>query len=162
MNNTFTFLLYIVTAILLIISYTKDRVKTKLALKKAWKMFVSVLPQFLGILLLVSLLLAFTNAEIIQKIIGEQTGFIGMLVGSVVGAISLIPVLVAFPIASELVRNGAGLMQIAVFISTLTTVGFVTLPLESKFLGKKVAILRNVMFFLLAFLVAFVVGVVLQ
>ena len=39
----------------------------------------------------------------------------------------------------------------AVFISTLTTVGIVTIPLEVKYMGPKAAVLRNLLFFLLAF-----------
>lgn len=38
-----------------------------------------------------------------------------------------------------------------VFISTLTTVGIVTIPLEVKYMGAKAAVLRNLLFFLLAF-----------
>ncbi|WP_432408870.1 permease [Wukongibacter sp. M2B1] len=162
MNYVFTYCLYILTTILLILSYRKNKKKTILALKKAWKIFLSVLPQFLAILFLVGLLLAFSDSETIQRVIGTEAGIKGMIISSIVGAISLIPVLVAFPISSELLKNGAGLMQITVFICTLTTVGLVTLPLESKFLGKKVALLRNGLFFLFAFFVAFIVGVVLS
>lgn len=162
MDTIFTYFLYILTAILLIISYRKDKIKTKLALKRARKIFLSVLPQLLSILFLVSFLLAVFDSETIQSIIGVESGFKGMILSSVFGAIALIPVLVAFPVASELVKNGAGLMQIAVFISTLTTVGLVTIPLEIKFLGKKVTLLRNSLFFLFAFFVAFIIGVVLS
>lgn len=162
MDSIFTYFLYILTAILLILSFRKDKIKTKLALKKAWNIFLFVLPQLLSILFLVSLLLAVFDSGTIQSIIGVESGFKGMILSSVFGAIVLIPVLVAFPIASELMKNGAGLMQIAVFISTLTTVGFVTIPLEIKFLGKKVTLLRNSLFFLFAFPVAFIIGVVLS
>lgn len=161
MDYIFTYFLYILTAILLILSYGKDKMKTILALKKAWSIFLSVLPHLLSILFLVGFLLTAFDSETIQSVIGAESGFKGMFISSLVGTIALIPVLVAFPVASELLKNGAGLMQIAVFISTLTTVGFVTMPLESKFLGKKVTLLRNILFFLFAFLVAFIIGVVL-
>lgn len=161
MDSIFTYILYAVTAILLAVSLVKSRSKTVLALKKAWKMFLSMLPQFLSILILIGLLLAVVSPETIQKIIGSESGVLGMLLSAVVGAIALIPALVAFPVASQLLQNGAGIMQIAVFISTLTTVGLITIPLESKFLGKKIAILRNALFFAFAFLVALVVGMVM-
>jgi hypothetical protein len=85
-----------------------------------------------------------------------------MLTTALLGAVALIPAIIAFPIAAELLKSGAGLMQIAVFISTLTTVGFVTLPLEIRFLGRKTAISRNVLAFLFSFAVAAVTGAVLQ
>ena len=45
--------------------------------------------------------------------------------------------------ALALVKNGAGYMQIATFVSTLMMVGIVTLPLECKTFGKKAAVIRN-------------------
>lgn len=161
MDAAFTYSLYGVAAVLLGVSFVKDKKKTALSLKRAWKMFANVLPQFIAILLLVGLLLAVVTPETIQRVIGAESGFAGMLITSLLGAIALVPVLVAFPVAAELLQNGAGITQIAVFISTLTMVGFVTLPMEIKYLGKKVAVLRNVLAFLFAFVTAFIIGAVL-
>jgi len=161
MDTAFTYSLYIVAAALLGISLVKDKQKTALSLKRAWKMFINVLPQYLAIILLVGPLLAIITPETIQYVIGDESGLWGMLIASLLGAITLVPVLVAFPIAAELLKNGAGITQVAIFISTLTMVGFVTLPMEIKYLGKKVAILRNVLAYLLAFVTAFIIGVVL-
>jgi len=161
MNSVFTYSLYGLTVVLLGISFIKDRKKTVQSLKRAWKIFFNILPQFIAILLLVGLLLTLITPELIQKIIGSESGFIGMLITSLLGAITLVPVLIAFPIAAQLLNNGAGITQIAVFISTLTMVGIITLPMETKYLGKKVSILRNVLAYLLAFATAFIVGAIL-
>jgi uncharacterized membrane protein YraQ (UPF0718 family) len=161
MDSIFTYIIYAITAILLVVSLVKSKRKTVLALKKSWRMFLSMLPQFLAILFFIGLLLAVVSPDIIRKVIGAESGIWGMLLSAVTGAVALIPVLVAFPVASQLMQNGAGFMQIAVFISTLTTVGLITIPLESKYLGKKVAILRNALFFIFSFAVALVVGVVM-
>ena len=161
MDNLFTYSLYGVTAVLLAISYVKDRNKTMLSLKRAWKMFINVLPQFISILFLAGLLLAAVAPETIQYVIGAQSGFRGMLTAALLGAVTLVPVLVAFPVAARLLQNGAGVTQTAVFISTLTMVGFVTLPMEIKYLGKKAAVLRNALAFLFSFAAAFLIGALL-
>lgn len=161
MDNLFTYSLYGVTAVLLTISYVKDRNKTMLSLKRAWKMFINVLPQFISILFLAGLLLAAVSPETIQYVIGAQSGFRGMLTAALLGAVTLVPVLVAFPVAARLLQNGAGVTQTAVFISTLTMVGFVTLPMEIKYLGKKAAVLRNALAFLFSFAAAFLIGALL-
>ena len=161
MDNLFTYSLYGVTAVLLAISYVKDRNKTMLSLKRAWKMFINVLPQFISILFLAGLLLAAVSPETVQYVIGTQSGFRGMLTAALLGAVTLVPVLVAFPVAARLLQNGAGVTQTAVFISTLTMVGFVTLPMEIKYLGKKAAVLRNALAFLFSFAAAFLIGVLL-
>ena len=160
MDSVFTYSLYGVAAVLLGVSFVKDKKKTALSLKRAWLMFIRVLPQFMAILLLVGLLLTAVTPETIQRVIGAKSGFVGMLITSLLGAITLVPVLIAFPVAAELLKNGAGITQIAVFISTLTMVGFVTLPMEVKYLGKKVAVLRNVLSYLFAFVTACIIGVI--
>ena len=53
-------------------------------------MFTGVLPQFVAILLFVGFALAVLSSETIRRLIGEETGFIGMLLASLVGAVSLV------------------------------------------------------------------------
>lgn len=157
----FTIILYLLAFSLLLISFFKDKKKTKMALKKAWKSFENILPQFLSILLIIGVMLAILSPETISKLIGQQSGWIGMLIAGAVGSITLIPGFVAFPLAAALLKNGAGFMQIAVFISTLMMVGIVTIPLEINYFGKKAAILRNSFAFAFSFLVAILIGVIL-
>ncbi|MBZ4647120.1 MAG: hypothetical protein PWR27_2271 [Petroclostridium sp.] len=132
-----------------------------MALKKAWKSFENILPQFLSILIIIGITLAVMSPETISKLIGEQSGWLGMIVAAVIGSITLIPGFVAFPLASALLKSGAGFMQIAVFISTLMMVGIVTIPVEMKYFGKKAAIIRNSLAFVFSFVVAIVIGVIL-
>ena len=146
---------------MLFLSIIKSKKKTLLALKKAGRMFLNVLPQFLVIVLIVGPLLAILEPETIQSIIGAKTGILGVVISSLLGSVVIVPAIIAFPIASELLQNGAGLMQITVFISTLTMVGFVTLPLEIRYLGKKTAVMRNALTFLFSLIGAFVVSAVL-
>ena len=162
MNTVFTYSFYGLTALLLLFFFLKDKRKTRLSLKKAWKMFTGVMPQFVAILLLVGLALAVLSPETIRRMIGEETGFIGMLLASLVGAVSLVPVMIAFPIVAELLESGEGIIQMAVFVSTLTTVGLITIQIETKYLGKKAAVLRNVLAFAFSFITAYLMGVLLK
>ncbi len=155
-------ILYSVTALLLMLSFLKDREKTKNALKKAWKAFENILPQFLVVILLVSLLLSILDHETIVKIIGKESGWIGVVLAAVVGSITLIPGFVAFPTAALLLDGGAGYMQIGAFISTLMMVGVVTLPIEIQYFGKRLALYRNTLAFIFSFIVAFSIGKVLE
>lgn len=162
MNTVFTYSFYGLAALLLLFSFLKDKRKTLLSLKKAWKMFTGVLPQFVAILLFVGVALVVLSPETIRRMIGEETGFIGMLLASLVGAFSLVPVMIAFPIVSELLKSGAGIIQMAVLVSTLTTVGLITIPIETKYLGKKIAVLRNMLAFVFSFITAYLMGVLLK
>jgi len=132
------------------------------ALKKAWKALENILPQLLVVLILVGLLLAVLNPEAISKLIGSDSGWYGVLLASVIGSITLIPGFIAFPTAAMLLAGGAGYMQIGAFISTLMMVGVVTMPVEIKYFGKKVTVIRNILAFAFSFLVALVIGLAVK
>jgi len=157
-----TYILYGVTGALLILSLVKDRKKTKKSLFKAWKAFENILPEFLVVILLVGVLLAVANPQIISSVIGPDSGWIGVLLASIVGSITLIPGFVAFPTAAMLLQNGAGYMQIGAFVSTLMMVGVVTMPVEMKYFGKKLTVWRNLLAFGFSFLVAYIIGLVVS
>lgn len=153
-----TYILYGVTLLLLALSFKNDKKKTKMSLKKAWKAFENILPEFLVIILLVGTLLAILNPEAISKIIGGDSGWFGVLLAALVGSITLIPGFVAFPTAAMLLQSGAGYMQIGAFVSTLMMVGVVTMPVEIRYFGRKLTFLRNGLAFLFSFIVAYVIG----
>lgn len=154
----FTIVLYVMAILFFLLSLFKNKKKTKMALKKAFKMFTKLLPQLLALFVFVGMLLAVVDQSIISVLMGEKSGAFGILVASLTGAITLLPGFVAFPLASNLLNHGAGNAQIAAFVSSLMMVGVATFALESKTVGKKVALLRNGLAFLYTFVIAIVIG----
>jgi len=157
-----TTIFYGVALSLLLLSFIKDRQKTRRSLVKAWKSFQNILPQMLGMITSIGLLLALLSPAVISEVIGSSSGWWGVLLAAVIGSITLIPAFVAFPMAAILLENGAGYMQLSAFVSTLTMVGVITFPLEIRFFGKKFTILRNSLAFALSFVVAFVISKVVH
>lgn len=152
---------YIIAILSLIISFFKSKEKTKMVLKKAWKSFENIMPQFLSIILIIGVMLAVLTPEQISKFLGQDSGIMGVVMAAFIGAVTLIPGFVAFPLASALLHNGAGITQIAAFVSTLMMVGIITIPVEIEYFGKKVTIIRNLLAFIFSFIVAGVMGVIL-
>ena len=140
MNNL---LLYLVTLVLLAASFARDKKKTKMALMKSWKSLANILPEFIGVIVLVGMMLAVLNPQVISRLIGQQSGWFGVVVAAVVGAIT---------------QNGAGYMQIGAFVSALMMVGFVTIPVETKYFGRRLTVWRNSLAFVFSFIVALVIG----
>ncbi len=157
----FTYLLYGLAGAGLLISFLKDRRKTRMALKKAWKAFENILPQFLAILIIIGLALSILSPQTITNLLGARSGIWGVLAASAIGSITLIPGFIAFPLAAALLKNGAGYMQIAAFVSTLMMVGVVTMPLEIKTFGKRATMMRNAAAFVFSLIAALVIGAVL-
>ncbi|CUP14913.1 MAG: permease [Clostridium baratii] len=155
------FILYTLAIVLFIISFFKDKNKTKKALKISLKSFENIMPQFLSIIFIVSLILAIVNPDTISNLIGDSSGFLGVLLSSVLGSITIMPTFVAFSTCNTLLQNGAGFAQVGALVSTLTLVGIMTFSLESKYIGKRAAFLRNFIAFLFSFVVAFILGAVM-
>ncbi len=158
------FTVIIINAIALIgllIAFYKNKEKAVKSLKIAVKSFIRMLPMVLIIIVAIGLLLGFVPPSTISQFAGEQSGIWGVLIVGLVGAVMFIPALLSFPLAASLLDGGASVSVVAAFITTLTMIGTVTLPLEIKELGKKMALLRNGMSFLIAILIAFIMGAIL-
>ncbi|WP_234121936.1 permease [Clostridium hydrogenum] len=158
----FTVGLYIVTFILMLVSLIKSREKTKMAIIKGWKSFENILPLFLSILLIIGIIFAVLSPQIISKLIGQQSGIIGIVFAAIIGSCTVIPGFVTFPLAATLLKNGAGMIQIIVFISTSVMVGVITIPVEIRYFRRKVTYLRNFLAIIFSFAIAFVMGVILK
>ena len=156
-----TLMLYAVTLLLLALSFRKNRQKTVLALKKSWKSFEGILPQFLSILMLVGIMLAVVDKSLISRLLGADSGVMGMSAAAIVGSVTLIPGFIAFPLAASLLAAGAGYGQTAMFLTTLMMVGLVTLPLEATYFGRRLAIQRNLLAFVYAVLSSVLLGALL-
>jgi uncharacterized membrane protein YraQ (UPF0718 family) len=156
-----TIVIYVLLTILLVISIIKDRQKTRqafmVALKAIWKMA----PGLLAIIGVVGLILGVLPPETIAHLVGSEAGFTATITAALIGAITLIPALISFPLAASLLRSGATITTIAAFITTLVMVGVVTAPLEIKALGKKFTLLRNGLSLVAALLIALTMGVIL-
>lgn len=157
----FTIILYVLVFVGLIISFFRDKIKTKKALRKALKAFENILPQFLAIIVIIGMLLSVLDEQTISRYIGENSGSLGILMSISIGSILFIPGFVAFPLAAALLNNGAGVAQIAAFVSSLMMVGFVSFPMEIKMFGIKITLIRNISAVAFSLIVAFIMGVII-
>lgn len=153
-----SYILYGLCIMLLLVSFSKDKEKTKKAVKNGLKSWEKIMPQFLSITIVISIILAILKPEIISNLIGESSGILGVLLSSVIGSIAMMPTFVAFSTGNALIQSGAGYAQVSALISTLTMVGFLTYALESEYIGKKAAFYRNFLAFLFSFIVAAFMG----
>lgn len=137
-------LFYSIALILLLISFFQDREKTKKALMKTLKGIQKLLPQMSFILIIIGLSMSLISPERISGIIGNESGVGGVALSIATGAVSLLPAFITFPLGAALLEQGAGLLQVAGFISALMGIGILTFSMEKKYFGQSFAIYRNV------------------
>lgn len=151
--------LYIATGLAVLISFIANREKTLRAIKIAFKRFVTILPAFLNMLILVSIVLFLVPDKIISHYLGSNNIFTGVLLGSFFGSITLMPGFIAFPLCGILLKKGVLYIVLSAFTTTLMMVGVLTYPIEKEYLGTKVTIVRNVIGFFIALIVAVMTGI---
>lgn len=154
-------MIYSFSGICLMASIVKSKEKSKKAFKVAGKALLKTAPSLLTVIGIVGLTLGILTPETISNMVGAEAGFTATIVAALLGAITLIPSLVAFPLAGSLLRSGATIMTISAFVTTLVMVGIVTAPMEIKTLGKKFTLLRNGLGFLAALIIAGIMGMIL-
>lgn len=145
--------------LLLFISFLKSNKKTKGALKIALFKGLGLAPQLISLVALIGIVFAFLPPELIKEFLGGNFSLIQVGGAALFGAVMMIPSLIALPLAGSLIYAGASYTPVAAFITTLTMVGFVTIPVELKELGKKITIYRNGLALIFALVIAFMIGV---
>ncbi|MDP2873366.1 MAG: permease [Bacillota bacterium] len=140
----------------------RDRDKAVRSLRIALKAGLNMLPSLLAVVALVGLILGTLGPEVIQKHLGTDSGWLATALAGVIGSITLLPSLVAFPLAASLLRAGAMTATVAMFITTLTMVGTLTAPLEARELGLRFAVVRNLLSLGAAVMIAGAMAVVLR
>ncbi len=161
-SQLFALLLYGFAATLVLLSARKDKQKTIMALKKSWRAFENILPIFLTILVLIGLSLAVVSPDMILRLLGKDSGWLGIGTAAFIGSFTMLPGFVTFPLASTLLKSGAGLTQVIVFISTSMMVSVVTMPAEIQCFDRKIAITRNFLALMFSAVVAVALKAVIE
>jgi len=154
--------LYIATGFALLLSFIINLEKTFKAIKIATRRFVNILPAFVGMLILVSIVLFLIPDKAVSHYFGKNNIFIAVLFASFFGSITLMPGLIAFPLCGILLKKGVLYMVLSAFSTTLMTVGVLTYPIEKEYFGVRLTILRNIMSLFIALVVAVMTGIFFQ
>jgi len=130
----------------------EEQITFKQATLKAWKDFSKIIPMILGTILLVSLT-SLIPKEFYLKIF--QGTILDPIIGALIGSISAGNPITSYIFGGEMIKQGVGLMAVTAFIVSWVTVGTIQFPAESMILGKKFALIRNI----LSFISAIIIGV---
>ncbi len=129
---------------------------------RALRSFGRTLPTLVPTLMLVSLLVVAIPRDFYRRVF--TGGPLDPIIGAAVGSISAGNPTNSYVIGGELLRAGVSLLAVTAFIVAWVTVGIVQIPAESAILGRRFALLRNALSFLLALAVAaatvFLLGVI--
>jgi uncharacterized protein len=119
---------------------------TKVALTMTWQ----VIPLLVFAFLLAGMVQVLIPQEAIAKWVGAESGFRGILIGSVAGAFTPGGPFVSMPIAAGLLRTGAGIGTMVAFLTGWSLIAVIRMPLEVGIMGWKFTAIRAVTTFFFA------------
>ena len=112
------FILGGLAAALYLVSYFKDKDKTKTAVKKALKIFVTALPLFAVALILTGLFYSdyIMPPHFVESVLGTSSGLLGILIGTLMGFPMPGPRYAIYPLSAVLYSKGAGIGTLTALI----------------------------------------------
>lgn len=152
-------MIYIITLILIIILALFDYKKTLKGIKIGFKKLIKNTPIFINMIIMVAISLHFISDDFILKYLGRGSGIISIAISSFLGSLSIMPGFIAFPLSGMLLAKGVNYTVIAAFTTTLMMVGIVTFPVEKEYFGLRIAIIRNIIGFLIAIIVSLIIAI---
>ncbi len=121
------------------------------------KKFRKILPNYLKLLILVAVILYFSE-QLIAEYLGQDNWFWGLLTGLSLGSVTMMPGFIAYPLAGVLIEKGVSYMVVASFVTTLMMVGILTYPIEKEYLGKTATLIRNGAGLVVAVIISLAIG----
>jgi uncharacterized membrane protein YraQ (UPF0718 family) len=110
-----------------------------------------------GVMVLMGLFTVWVSKDTIIKYLGHTSGVKGVLLALFLGMIPTGPLYVAFPLAAALLKKGARVANIMIFLSAWACIKLPQELVEMRFMGFYFMILRLVMTIILVVLMGFII-----
>ena len=131
------------------------------ATRSSAKQFINLLPVLVGVVLLIGLFSTFVSKDFLSSIFSGNMA-LDTLWGACFGSIFAGNPINSYVIGGELLKYDVSLFAVTALIITWVTVGLVQLPAEIAAFGKRFALLRNGLSFLLAIPIAIMTVLILN
>ena len=130
----------VIAVALIFISYQKG-VHIQ-GLKTSGNMLVQLLPLLIFAMIIAGMIQQLMPHELISRWVGEESGFRGLLIGSVLGGLMPGGPMTSLPIAAGMLRLGASVGTMVAFLTGWSLLAISRVPLEVGLLGWKFALIR--------------------
>ncbi len=137
-----TVILGIIAVVLLVIAYQKGGGEHILGLKTAGSMLLQITPLLIFALIIAGMVQVLLPVEMVSKWVGTESGFRGILIGSVIGGLAPGGPFVSLPIAAGLLRVGASVGTMVAFLTGWSLLAFTRIPMEIGIMGWKFTLIR--------------------
>jgi len=111
-----------------------------------------------AVFILIGLIEVWIPGDKIQKWLGASSGIKGVFISFLMGTLPTGPLYLAFPLAASLLKKGASITNIVIFLGSWAALKIPQLLVEIKFLGGAFTIVR----FVLTLIVIIIMGIIMN
>jgi len=142
-----TIVMFILALVVSLVAYSKGQHVN--GMKAALGMTIEIFPLLLLAFIAAGMVTVILPHELLAKWIGEESGFKGICVGTIAGALAVGGPYVSLPLIAGLLRAGASIGTMVAFLTAWSLWAIGRLPMEIGMLGWKFALVRfmSVFFF---------------
>lgn len=137
-----TIIMGVIAAILLYLGYQKGGGEHILGLKSAGTLLLQIAPLLVFAFIIAGMMQFLIPQEIIVRWIGAESGFRGLLIGSVIGGFMPGGPMTSLPVAAGLLRVGANVGTMVAFLTGWSLLAVTRMPLEIGLMGWKFSLIR--------------------
>ena len=137
-----TIIMGVLAVALIFIAYNKGGGEHILGLKSAGNMVIQIIPLLVFAFIVAGMIQVLLPQELISKWIGGESGFRGLLIGTVAGGVAPGGPYISMPIAVGLLRAGASVGTMVAFLTAWSLWAIGRLPLEIGIMGWKFTLIR--------------------
>jgi len=132
----------VLAIVLIFIAYSKGGGEHIVGLKSAGTMLLQIAPLLIFAFIIAGLVQVLLPFEMISKWVGAESGFRGILIGTVVGGFAPGGPYVSLPVAAGLLRVGASVGTMVAFLTSWSLWAISRLPLEIGIMGWRFTLIR--------------------
>ena len=137
-----TIIMGVLAVVLTVITYTKGGGEYIQGLKSAGNLLLQIAPLLIFAFIVAGMIQFLIPTEMISKWVGAESGFRGILIGTVVGGFMPGGPYVSLPLAAGLLRVGAGVGTMVALLTSWSLWAINRIPMEVGIMGWKFTLIR--------------------
>ena len=137
-----TIIMAVLALVLLYIGYQKGEGQHLTGLKSAFDMLIEIVPLLVFAFVIAGMVKVLLPEELLSRWVGKESGFRGILIGTLAGGLTPGGPFVSLPVAAGFLRAGASVGTMVAFLTGWSLLAFGRLPMEVGILGWKFTAIR--------------------
>ena len=137
-----TIIMGVIALVLLIVGYQRGGGAHILGLKAAGNLLMQIIPLLIFAFIIAGMIQALVPQDLISKWVGAESGFRGIMIGTIMGSLTPGGPFISLPIAAGFLRAGASIGTMVAFMTAWSLLGVHRLPMEVGIMGWQFMLVR--------------------